>query len=53
MFLDTMEPITENKNSSLDKICLDNLGSDTWNNCLKDIKKIIYKIWTSRGYFLR
>ena len=33
MFLDTMEPITENKHSSLEKNCFDNVGSDMWNNC--------------------
>jgi len=30
MFLDTMEPRTENKNSSLEKNCFDNVGSDMW-----------------------
>ena len=34
MFLDTMEPRTENKNSSLEINCFDNVGSDMWNNCL-------------------
>ena len=34
MFLDTMEPRTENKNSSLEKNCFDNVSSDMWNNCL-------------------
>ena len=35
MFVDTMEPRKENKNSSLEKNCFDNMGSDMWNNCLK------------------
>ena len=34
MFLDTMEPRTENKNSSLEKNCYDNVSSGLWNNCL-------------------
>ena len=43
MFLDTMEPRTENNNSSLEKNCFDNVGSDMWNYCLNrpynDIEK--------------
>ena len=34
MFLDTMEPRTENKNLSLETNCFDNLDSDMLNNCL-------------------
>ena len=39
MFLDTMEPRTENKKSSLDKNCFDNEGSDMWK-----IPLIVHKI---------
>ena len=34
MFLDIMEPRTENKNSSLEKNCFDNVGPDMWNKYL-------------------
>ena len=34
MFLYTMEPRTENKNSSLEKKTFDNVGSCVWNDCL-------------------
>ena len=44
MFLDSMEPRTENKNSSLEKKnCFDNVGSDMWNNCLNCPQNYIEK----------
>ena len=39
MFLDTIEPRTKNKNSSLEKKSFDNVDSDMLNNCL-----IVHKI---------